>query len=410
MRVPANTAIAATPVLADPAGARARSAPSKRPRAVPMIPKLAYRNLFHDRLSLAVTLVGIVFSVVLVAVQFGIYLGSENRIAAMFDHAKVDLWVVSLGTKSFDDPSLLSGRERHAVLSTPGVASVEELAVGFVNWRKPGGGSTAALLVGSETTRSTDLPWDVTQGSIAALSAPSAVAVDATYFNELGVARIGARAEINNQQVTVAAVTQGIRSFTTLPYVFTTIATARTLLDAAPDQSSYTLVRVAEGASIESVRAALAARLPDAEILTHDQFRKRSLDYWLFETGAGSALIAGAVLGIIVGIVIVAQTLYASTKDHLNEFATLRALGASAGYIHKVILMQAVLSAVIGYLLGMCLSFVVIWASRDSTLLIVMTPNLALMLFALTIGMCVLAAVCAIFKVTRIDPAVVFSR
>ena len=164
-------------------------------------------------------------------------------------------------------------------------------------------------------------------------------------------------------EVTVDAVTQGIRSFTTLPYVFTTLATARTLLNASPDQSSYTSCNVAPGTSIETVRAALSSRLPDAEILTHAEFRKRSLDYWLFETGAGSALIAGAALGIIVGIVIVAQTLYASTKDHLNEFATLRALGASAGYINKVILMQAVLSALIGYLLGMVLSMVVIWAS-----------------------------------------------
>jgi putative ABC transport system permease protein len=318
--------------------------------------------------------------------------------------------VVALGTKSFDDPSLLSGRERHAVLSTPGVGSVEELAVGFVNWRKPKGGSTAALLVGSEVTRGSALPWAVTQGSAAALVAPSAVAIDSTYFGELGIKKLGDRAEVNNMEVTVNAVTQGIRSFTTLPYVFTTLATARTLLGASPDQSSYTLVNVAPGASIETVRAALASRLPDAEILTHAEFRKRSLDYWLFETGAGAALIAGAALGIIVGIVIVAQTLYASTKDHLNEFATLRALGASAGYINKVILMQAVLSAIIGYLLGMVLSLVVIWASQDSTLLIVMTPGLAGMLFALTVGMCVLAAMCAIFKVIRIDPAVVFSR
>ena len=370
---------------------------------MPMIPKLAYRNLFHDRLSLIVTLVGIVFSVVLVAVQFGIYLGSENRIAAMLDQAKGDLWVVALGTKSFDDPSLLSGRERHAVLSTPGVGSVEELAVGFVNWRKTKGGSTAALLVGSEITRGSALPWNVTQGSASALVAPSAVAIDSTYFTELGISKLGDRAEINNMEVTVNAVTTGIRSFTTL-------ATARTLLAASPDQSSYTLVNVAPGASIETVRAALGSRLPDAEILTHAEFRKRSLDYWLFETGAGAALIAGAALGIIVGIVIVAQTLYASTKDHLNEFATLRALGASAGYINKVILMQAVLSALIGYLLGMALSLVVIWASQDSTLLIVMTPGLAGMLFGLTVGMCVLAAMCAIFKVIRIDPAVVFSR
>ncbi|MFN3743789.1 MAG: ABC transporter permease [Hyphomicrobiaceae bacterium] len=375
-----------------------------------MIPKLAYRNLFHDRLGLIVTVVGIVFSVVLVAVQFGLYLGSENRIAAMFDHAEGDLWVVPLGTKSFDDPAMLSGRERHNVLSTPGVARVQELAVGFVNWRKPKGGSTAALLVGSTITQGSSLPWNVTEGSVSALAAPSAVAVDSTYFEELGVARIGDRAEVNNMEVTVQAVTKGIRSFTTLPYVFTTLSTARTLLGASADQSSYTLVSAAPGMSVEDLRSALLKRLPDAEILTHAEFRKRSLDYWLFETGAGAALIAGAVLGIIVGMVIVAQTLYASTKDHLNEFATLRALGASAGYINKVILIQAVLSAVIGYVLGMMLSLLVIWAAEDSTLLIVMTPRLALMLFALTVGMCVIAALCAIFKVIRIDPAVVFSR
>ena len=215
---------------------------------------------------------------------------------------------------------------------------------------------------------------------------------------------------MNNLEVTVAAVTQGIRSFTTLPYIFTTLGTARTLLDAQAEQSSYMLVQLAPGSDLEAVQKALAARLPDTEILTHETFRQRSLDYWLFETGAGSALIAGAILGIIVGIVIVAQTLYASTKDHLNEFATLRALGASASYIHRVILMQAILSAVIGYVLGMCLSLIVIQGSKATTLLILMTPNLAFMLFALTVGMCILAAVCAIFKVTRIDPAVVFSR
>jgi putative ABC transport system permease protein len=402
MRAAANNAI--------PAAASPANQASRRVKPMPMVAKLAYRNLFHDRLSLTVTLVGIVFSVVLVAVQFGIYLGSENRIAAMLDHAEGDLWVVPLGTKSFDDPSMLAGREKHAVLSTPGIASTQELVVGFVIWRKTGGGSTTALLVGSDTTTNKSLPWDISQGSIAALSAPSAVAVDETYFSELGITRIGDRAEVNGMHVTVTTLTKGIRSFTTLPYVFTTIANARSLLDASPDQASYTVVKVAPGRDIEDVRKALKSRLPDAEILSHAEFRKRSLDYWLFETGAGSALIAGALLGVIVGIVIVAQTLYSSTKDHLNEFATLRALGASAGYIVKVILMQAILSAVLGYILGIILSLFVIYMSRESTLLIVMTPNLALFLFCLTVGMCIFAAVCAIFKVVRIDPAVVFSR
>ena len=76
------------------------------------------------------------------------------------------------------------------------------------------------------------------------------------------------------------------------------------------------------------------------------EFRERSRQFWLFGTGAGAALFAGALLGVIVGTVIVAQTLYSSTKDHLNEFATLRAIGSSRKYIYKVIICQALLSAV----------------------------------------------------------------
>jgi putative ABC transport system permease protein len=394
------------------------------PRAVPMARKLAYRNLFHDRLSLFVTLVGIVFSVVLVAVQCGIYLGSGARITAVLDHVQADLWVVPIGTKSFDDPNLLPGREKQAALSVPGVQSVEELVVSFVNWRRLSRstadagcasetgrcGSTVALLVGFDPNVDRSLPWDLVEGSIADLSAPNAVAIDSTYFKELAVQGIGDRAEINNMEVTVRAVTRGIRSFTTLPYVFSTLSLARTLVGATPDQASYTLVRIAPGTNLEEMRKLLQARLPDQEVVSHEEFRQRSLDYWLFETGAGSALIAGAILGIIVGIVVVAQTLYASTKEHLNEFATLRALGASSGFICKVILWQAVLSAVMGYALGMVLSEVVIYLSRDTSLLIIMSPNLAWGLLALTVGMCVFAAVSAIFKVIRIDPAVVFSR
>ena len=128
------------------------------------------------------------------------------------------------------------------------------------------------------------------------------------------------------------------------------------------------------------------------------------------QTGAGAALDAGKLLGLIVGIVIVAQTLYSSTKDHINEFATLRALGAGAGYIVKVILIQAVLSGLIGYVLGMSFG-----DRRHSLRAGYQADNhydaaARRGLFAITIGMCIFAAISAIIKVIRIDPAVVFSR
>ncbi len=379
-------------------------------KAVKMAPKIAYRNLFHDRLSLLVTLIGIVFSVVLVAIQCGLYIGSQRTIATVIDKAEADLWVVPIGTKSFDDPSLLIGREKHAILSTPGVGSVDSMVVGFSAWRKPQGGKKAFILVGLDYLNGGLAPWNIEEGSLQDLALPYSVAIDRSYFKDLGIEKLGDFAEINGQRVRVAAVTKGIRSFTTLPYAFTTITRARQFTNANPEQSTYQLVTISPGADLETVRASLTERLPDTEVLTQAEFRARSLNYWLFKTGAGMALISGAILGIIVGVVVVAQTLYASTKDHLNEFATLRALGASAGYIHAVILIQAILSALLGYALGISLALAVVRLAKGSTLNVVMTPQLAAWMLALTVGMCVIAAISAIFKVTRIDPAGVFNR
>ena len=161
---------------------------------------------------------------------------------------------------------------------------------------------------------------------------------------------------------------------------------------------------------MEAVRNELTSRLSGTEVLTKAEFIDRSLDHWLFSTGAGVALIGGAALGLLVGTVIVAQTLYSSTKDHLNEFATLRALGSSAGYIYRVILLQAALSGAVGYVLGLALSLVIIHFSENTALPIVMTPGLAVFLLILTVFMCAISAVAAIMKVTKIDPAMVFSR
>ncbi len=345
----------------------------------------------------------------LVAIQTGIYLGSERKISAIIDQAPADLWVVPLGTKSYDDPSLLTGRERHMILSTRGVASAEDMVVSFARWRKPAGGTTAILLVGTGADSSYALPWNIENGSRAALEAPNTVAIDQSYFPDLGISGLGDRAEINGISIEIAATTKRIRSFTTLPYVFASIEEARRLTGTNEAQSTYIRVGLEPGSDLESVRSEITARLPDTEVLTNDEFKKRSQAYWLFQTGAGAALIAGALLGLIVGIVIVAQTLYASTKDHINEFATLRALGG--GRLHR----EGDPAA--GGPLG-CHRLParhqprlrVIQAAQDTKLNVIMTPELATGLFAVTVGMCVFAAISAIVKVVRIDPAVVFSR
>ena len=376
-----------------------------------MILTLAIRNLFHDRIRLAVTLVGILFSIVLVAVQLGLYLGSSRMITANIDRADGELWVTTFGAKSFEDGGvLLSDRERHQALATPGVQSVVPLVVAFAEWRKPEGGSSRVVLIGSDTDDKGLVPWSLGAGTLEDIKAPDAIAVDRSYLAELGINGIGDTAQVANGRVKVRALTEGVRSFTQSPYAYTTLNRARQLLGATSDGVTFLLVKLSPGARIDDVKANLSARLSSADVLTTDEFRARSLKQWLFRTGAGLALIGGALLGSLVGTVIVAQTLYSSTKDHIHEFATLRALGSSKGYIHKVILAQAGFSAVIGYALGMIIALLILYLSRNSALPLVMTPGLAFWLFALTVGMCAISALSAIVKVTKIDPATVFSR
>ena len=143
--------------------------------------------------------------------------------------------------------------------------------------------------------------------------------------------------------------------------------------------------------------------------MTTAEFRERSRTFWLFGTGAGAALFAGAILGVIVGTVIVAQTLYSSTKDHIEEFATLRAMGSSNRYIYTVIIYQALLNAVVGFCFAAVIGMAVVYFTRSGALPVVITPWLMGSIFLLTVVMCIASAFTAILKVVRIDPVVVFS-
>jgi putative ABC transport system permease protein len=377
---------------------------------MPLMFRLASRNLFHDRLRFIATIVGIVFSIVLVTVQMGLYVGFGRMVTTMIDHAPADLWVMPLGTKCFEDPSLMDDRQRFRALAVNGVAEAAPLVIGFAQWRLPGGGTTPVFIVGSELRGLGLRPWDLVAGRVDDLSIPGAVAIDQSYFDRLGTSGLGATSEIRDQKVQVTAVTKGIRSFTTTPFAFTGLDRARAFTGISPDKASYFLVRVIPGSDVEGVRRRLQANLSDVEILTTTEFRNRSRSFWLFGTGAGAALFAGALLGTIVGTVIVAQTLYSSTKDHLDEFATLRAIGSSGAYIYMVIIWQALLSAIIGFCGAAAIGAIVVKMTAESALPIVVTPALTIGLLVLTVVMCVASAIAAIVQVMRIDPALVFTR
>jgi putative ABC transport system permease protein len=352
---------------------------------------------------------GIVFSVVLVMVQMGLYFGFSGMITTMIDHTSTDLWIVSSGTKYFEDLSLLTTGLRDRLLTIEGVSEVVPGVVGFSAWG-PLGAMTSVVVVGTDITAHGLSPWNVVEGTAQSLTTPGTVAIDRAYSNQLGVSGIGATAQIRGQPVTVGAVTEGVRSFAMTPYVFADLADARTYIGLPQSFTSHFLVRLMPDADIERTRQNILSKISGIQALTPDQFAEKSRSFWLFRTGAGAALVAGALLAVIVGTVIIAQTLYSSTKDHLYEFATLRAMGASDSYIYQVIICQALLNAIVGFTIAALIGSAIVHFTAKSALQVVISPSLIIELFVLTIVMCIVSAITAIFRVVRVDPAIVLTR
>lgn len=369
---------------------------------------LAWRNLFHDRVRLVVTLVGIVFSVVLTSIQFGLFLGFVSATSDLIERSNADLWVISKGVVNLESGIAFSERKYYQTLGIAGVADARRQTVSFSTWKKPDGAEESIMLFGTELEGGMGGPWNLVAGRLEDLLQPDAVIIDELYQSKLGVTGLGQVVEIQGRRARVVGLTRGIRTFTTSPAVFTTFDRARQYVGLPNDRTLFLLVRVARGANPETVRQAIKDRLTHVDVLTTGEFGRQQAFYWMFETGAGVSVLIAALLGLVVGVVVVAQTIYASTMDHLREYGTLKAMGASNRYLYGVILRQAVISAGIGYTVGICLSLVVATISQQTTTAILLPGWILGALFILTLLMCSLASIVSINKVTRLDPAMIF--
>jgi len=369
---------------------------------------LAWRNLFHDKVRFSVTLTGIVFAIVLIIVQIGLFIGFTAATSALIDHSGADLWVTADRVPYLEQANPFSERKLYQVLATPGVAHAEKYIARFADWQRPDGGHEGIIIVGFNPDTPLGAPWNVVAGSLADVKSPDAVILDTFYREKLGVTYLGQVVEIQGRRARVVGFTQGIRSFTTSPYVFTSFKNALGYGLLREDQTLFILVKAAPGTDVRLLQREIAARVSDVDVFTTAEFSGKTRFYWMFTTGAGIAVLLAAVMGLIVGVVVVAQTIYATTMDHLREFGTLKAMGASNRYIYRVIIQQAVLSAVIGYVLALVTSVFVVRASASGGAAILLPWELGATMFFVALAMCIGASVVSINKVTKLDPAMVF--
>jgi putative ABC transport system permease protein len=371
---------------------------------------IAWRNLVHDRVRLVVTLTGIAFSTILMGLQLGMLLNFMHTTSTIVDHAGADLWVAAHGVRSVDLATPLEERRRYQSLAVDGVSIAEPYLLQFAFWKKADGVRETVIIVGIDPHAEMGLPWAMLPGRSIhdALSTPNGVIIDRRYANKLGVDSVDQLVEINDHRARITGFTDGIRTFTQSPYVFTSLRNARLISNKSDADITYVLIRLGNGQKADAAARALSAHMPDVDVLNSREFSNKSRTYWLFTTGAGTTLISSSILALLVGVVIVAQTLYASTMDRLPEYATIRAMGGTRIYLYKIVIKQAVVGGLLGYLIGIVIVVALAFLARDSSASPEVPWWLAIGIGGITVLMCVAASLVSMNKVTSIDPVKVF--
>jgi putative ABC transport system permease protein len=341
-------------------------------------------------------------------VQISLLAGFASTAAGLINHADVDLWVSARGTKNVDQAVEIPRRWRFRALELPGVATADNYITHFALLRRPDGGSESIVLVGYNVEDGVGAPWNLVEGSTADLKRQDGIIVDELYKQKLGIDHLGQVIEINGQRTRVVGFTRGIRTFVQSPYVFASFNTARRLGGLTPDTTKYVLIKTKPDVPPDIVRAQLSAALSAATIFDSASFALSTQVYWLFSTGAGMNLVLSALLGLVIGIVIAGQTLYASAMDHLPDYATLRAMGAHTSYLNRIIIKQALTNATVGYAIGISLASLLIWLFRDGQMAMRLSWQIVLGLGALTITMCTLAGLAALRRVIKVNPTSIF--
>ncbi len=373
---------------------------------------IGWRNLRRDPARLAVAVLGVAFAVMLVTVEVGMLLGLVRNASLLIDRSRADLWVSLVDVKTLDFGTPMDQRNRYRIEALPGVERVEEFNVSYSVWKLPSGANANVQVIGFDEEGVLAPQLDLVAGTLRSLHNQEAIVIDEGEREKLGGVALGDSIEIMGHRAKVVGFTRQMRSFTTTPYCFTSLKQAKRYgwLDEGSTGANtfYFLIKLAPGADVKEVRQRIAAILPEVEVHTREAFSHRTRRYWLVETGVGLGFLAAAFLGLLVGGVIVAQTLYAMSVERLPEFGVLKAMGLGMRGLSRVVLEQSLICGGAGLVLGLAASFGArIVIAQTGTAM--ETPWFLLLgVMLLTVVLCSSAAMVSIRCLRRIEPAMVF--
>ncbi len=372
--------------------------------------KVAWKFIRFDKAKSIGVIVGILISTFLIGQQLGVFFFLSGLMGALATDVKADIWVVDSKTNDVNQLGRIDVRNLRAVQGIDGVKEAFPILISGASCNYENGTSGAITLIGVDANQlnSVLLPSKINEGKTADLQTDGAVSGEYYEKKNLGgKIDVGTDFEINGKRAFFAVQTKGFRGFGS-SFCVTTIERARYYSNQPLSTISAVLVNVQPGANTAEVVANINTTVRGVKAWPAQQLAASSVKKILSSSGIALSTGTLIIFALIAGFFIIGLTMYSSALDRLKDYGTLKAIGAGNAYITRLILTQALLFSVVGFLVGLALLEGFRQGVANSGLIFSFSPLMLLGMFT-TIGLISLSgASFALSRIRSVEPAAVF--
>ncbi|WP_266169499.1 ABC transporter permease [Dyella subtropica] len=370
---------------------------------------LARKTLIYEWRRFLPAIVAVGFAGLLQLLQAALVLGIFGSASVYITGSSADLWVGYPGTQSVNLGRPIDTGVEMRLLMDPAVTKVEPFHWVDADWRGPNDTGGVSVFVSGIDARPESMMFAhaLPEALRARLNEPDAVIVDRADLGSLGV-NVGDTAIINGHRVRVVGVSSGLRALGGVNVV-ASLATAREL-DSDPanaNRMTYFVAKVRDPGEAGAVAQRLrgANTFGNYDVWTARDFARRSVFYWMFDTGAGAGVLFLAGIVFLVGTVITSQTLVGAVIGSIREYATLNALGVGVGALRKVVMEQAFWVGALGLIGSAILGALFFFLARSRSVPVELNALTTTACLVLGMGLAIVSGLAAMRSLRRADPA-----
>lgn len=373
----------------------------------------ALKFMRYDRAKSIGIVIGIVISIFLIGQQLGILGFLTGMMGGLVDNSRQDIgqiWVVDNITENANELARIDEGLAREIRSIEGVENTFPIVVANASVKFENGKTGSVILVGSEAPAFVAGPINsrINQGNLMDLTEEAGISAefyDESAFNT--TLNVGSRLEINGKEAFIKVQTKNARSFSGALF-YTTLSKARYYAGFPENKISTIAVKVKPGYKVEEVVNNINSTIYGVRAWDSEVLKNKTISYLTVSSNIGTSVGSLVVFAIISGFFIIGLTLYSSALDRIKDYGTLKAIGATNGYVRKLILTQSFLFALVGFVLAFLLLQLFRMGMEGAGLVYSYSAVQILGMFCITIFISVGGSLFAIKKINSVEPASVF--